>query len=174
MKYFAIIIIISSSFLPNVNASPVCIPYGLTDTLKKSSLNDLLVVYYGLKDALVDGDASAASARANEFLNTANNIDTKSLSSGDLKTFDSLALKLAFDARHISEVKVIEHQREHFVSLSSNMYKLIKGVKLSTEPVYKMYCPMKKAYWLSKDPVIRNPYYGKQMLSCGQVSETIR
>ena len=174
MKYFAIIIIISSSFLLNVNASPVGIPCGLTDTLKKSSLNDLLIVYYGLKDALVDGDAPAASARANEFLNTANNIDTKSLSSGDLKMFDSLALKLAFDARHISEVKAIEHQREHFVSLSSNMYKLIKRVKLSAEPVYKMYCPMKKAYWLSKDAVIRNPYYGKQMLSCGQVSETIR
>ena len=174
MKYFAIIILINSSLLINVNASPSGIPCGLTDTLKKSSLNDLLILYYGLKDALVDGDASTASTRANEFLNAANNIDTKSLSSGDLNTFNALALKLAFDARHISEVKAIEHQREHFASLSSNMDKLIKGVKLSTEPVYEMYCPMKKAYWLSKDAVIRNPYYGKQMLSCGQVSRKIR
>jgi uncharacterized protein DUF3347 len=60
-------------------------------------LKALLILYYSLKDALVDGDASTASTMANERLNAASNIDTKSLSSDDLKAFNSLALKLAFD-----------------------------------------------------------------------------
>jgi hypothetical protein len=29
------------------------------------------------------------------------------------------------------------------------------------------YCPMVKKPWLTKDKTIRNPYYGKAMLTCG-------
>jgi len=46
-------------------------------------------------------------------------------------------------------------------------------VKLSDAPLYQQYCPMKKSYWLSKDAAIKNPYYGKQMLTCGKVSDTL-
>ena len=144
------------------------------DTSQQKKVSDLLIVYYNLKDALVNGNASAASASAGEFLEAVNNIDTKSLSESDKKSFISLQAKLAFDARHISEVKAIDHQREHFASLSSNMYKLAKTIKLSADPVYEVYCPMKKTYWLSKDATIKNPYYGKQMLSCGKVVDTIK
>ncbi|MAQ74933.1 MAG: hypothetical protein CL613_01215 [Aquimarina sp.] len=31
---------------------------------------------------------------------------------------------------------------------------------------------MKKAYWLSKEKDIKNPYYGSSMLTCGKVAET--
>jgi hypothetical protein len=32
---------------------------------------------------------------------------------------------------------------------------------------------MKKAYWLSGDAAIKNPYFGSSMLTCGKVSTTI-
>jgi Cu(I)/Ag(I) efflux system membrane fusion protein len=42
--------------------------------------------------------------------------------------------------------------------------------------VYKEYCPMafdnKGAYWLSESEEIRNPYFGKSMLTCGEVTTT--
>lgn len=38
--------------------------------------------------------------------------------------------------------------------------------------VYYQYCPMKKAYWLSMEKEIKNPYYGSSMLTCGKVIET--
>ncbi|HEY4936494.1 MAG TPA: DUF3347 domain-containing protein [Puia sp.] len=75
--------------------------------------------------------------------------------------------------RHIAEVQKIDHQREHFASLSLNMYTLAKSVRLSSQPVYQDYCPMKKAYWLSAEKEIRNPYYGNQMLSCGSITNTL-
>jgi hypothetical protein len=148
--------------------------YNYTDTIKQSSLPDLLNLYYSLKDALVNTDPVSVSGRASEFLDAVNSIDMKSLSESDKKTFIGLQAKLAFDARHISEVKSIDHQREHFASLSSNMYKLAKAVKLSDNTVYEIYCPMKKTYWLSKETIIQNPYYGKEMLSCGKVADTIK
>jgi hypothetical protein len=32
---------------------------------------------------------------------------------------------------------------------------------------------MKKAYWISEEKGIENPYYGTGMLTCGKVTETI-
>ncbi len=81
------------------------------------------------------------------------------------------------DAEHISGTKDISHQRDHFMSLSKNMYELIKVAK-PTEPVYYQHCPMandgKGANWLSKESGIKNPYYGSQMLTCGKTIETIK
>jgi hypothetical protein len=84
---------------------------------------------------------------------------------------------LKFDTEHIEETKDVGHQRDHFTSLSKNMYELIKVSKYET-PVYYQYCPMyndgKGANWLSKENVVKNPYYGSSMLSCGKTVETIK
>lgn len=45
--------------------------------------------------------------------------------------------------------------------------------KKSKTPVYIQYCPMafhnQGAHWLSLDSVIRNPYFGDKMLTCGEI-----
>ena len=95
----------------------------------------------------------------------------------DSSRFQKIEKDLKTDAQHIKENKDTEHQREHFISLSKNMYELIKTAK-PAETVYYQFCPMandgKGANWLSKESVIKNPYYGSQMLSCGKVVETIK
>ncbi len=144
------------------------------DSAKQSNLTPLLTLYYDLKNALVNGDAGAAASKAADFLKAVNGVDMKALSAGEHKAFMPLQDKLGFDARHISEVKNISHQREHFASLSLNMYTLAKGAKLSGQAIYEDYCPMKKAYWLSSEAAIKNPYFGNEMLTCGQVKETLR
>jgi hypothetical protein len=54
------------------------------------------------------------------------------------------------------------------------MIVLAKAVKLSSDPIYEAYCPMKKASWLSSEKVIKNPYYGSAMLTCGSVRDTLK
>mgnify|MGYP002336258182 CR=1 FL=1 len=78
------------------------------------------------------------------------------------------------DATPISESKDLKKQRQHFSNLSNNMTALAKAVKLSNDPIYQAYCPMKKAGWLSNEKAIKNPYYGSAMLTCGNVVETIQ
>jgi hypothetical protein len=138
-----------------------------------SPLSNLLVLYYDLKNALVNSDATAASVWAGKLFNAITRFDTKSLSATELNVFASVQSKLSYDTRHIAEVQKIEHQREHFASLSINMYSLAKSVRLSAWPVYEDYCPMKKAYWLSEEKEIKNPYYGSQMPDCGDITNTL-
>ncbi|SHL10007.1 Protein of unknown function [Chitinophaga jiangningensis] len=140
----------------------------------ETPLSHLLTLYYNIKNALVSSDANTAASQAGEFVKAIKGIDMKALSATDMNAFMPLQEKLTFDAKHISETKEIGHQREHFQSFSNNFYTLAKAVKLSDKPVYQDYCPMKKAYWLSSEAAIKNPYFGNQMLTCGKVSDTIK
>jgi hypothetical protein len=137
------------------------------------SLPDLLNLYYDLKTALFNSDAAGAATKAGLLLKAINSVDMASLSKNDQTVFMSLQSKLSLDARHISEVQDIDHQREHFASLSLNMYTLAKSVKLSKQPVYEDYCPMKKTYWLSGEAEIKNPYFGEKMPDCGEIKHTL-
>ena len=126
----------------------------------------LLTHYYAIKDALVAGNGSTASANAALFIQSLNKL-TNGAIADDSKT------ALLKDAAPIAASSDIKKQRESFASLSTNLATLAKTVKLSTEPVYMQYCPMKKWSWLSSDKAIKNPYYGSAMLTCGKVTETI-
>jgi Protein of unknown function (DUF3347) len=143
------------------------------DSSSHSSLSNLLPLYYDLKNALVNDDAASASKKAEALLNAINRVDLKTLSGKEHDIFVSLKDKLSYDTRHIAEVQKIDHQREHFASLSLNMYTLAKSAKLTSQPVYEDYCPMKKAYWLSEEAIIKNPYFGTQMPTCGKVTNTL-
>jgi hypothetical protein len=121
----------------------------------------------------VKDDPDAASASAEKFLNTVKQIDVKTLSGAEQKAFASVKEKLVYNSDHISEVQDLNHQREHFAALSLAMSNLAQSVSLSDKPIYVDYCPMKKSYWLSEEKDIKNPYYGKQMLDCGNVEKTI-
>ncbi len=134
----------------------------------------LLTAYYEIKNALVNSDATTAAAKASEFYKALESIDMKSMPKSEMTTFMGFQDKLAFDAKHISETKDISHQREHFANFSSNLFKLAKTVRLTKDPIYYDYCPMKKSYWLSNNIEIKNPYFGKQMLTCGAVKETLK
>jgi hypothetical protein len=132
----------------------------------KAEPSQLLTTYYNIKDALIADDANAAASKAEEFVKAANGIDYKVISEGNINT-------LLKDATAISVSKDLKEQRTHFANLSANMFAVAKTIKLSDKPVYVAYCPMKKVYWLSSDKVIKNPYFGNAMPTCGKVVDTI-
>lgn len=133
--------------------------------------------YFALKDALVKTDGNTASAKANDLLTAISAVKMEKLAMDEHMAWMKVMKDLAFDAEHISETKDPSHQRDHFMTLSKNMYVLMKVSKQET-PTYYQHCPMandgKGADWLSKENAIKNPYYGSQMLSCGKTVETIK
>jgi copper chaperone CopZ len=151
-----------------------------TEAESKQDVNQLKVIfdnYFALKDALVKSDGKLASSIAKDLLSNINVVEMDKLSTEEHTVWMKVMKDLAFDALHIEETKDSGHQRDHFTSLSKNMYALIKISKQET-PIYYQNCPMfndgKGANWLSKESTIKNPYYGSQMLSCGKTVEIIK
>jgi hypothetical protein len=157
-KIFLIVALIATAFVQKTFAQ---------DISNQKQLSQLLTSYYQVKDALIEGNSTNASSKAEVFLKAANGISNRAISEGSRNA-------LVKDAGVISDSKDIKKQREVFTNLSTNMYALAKSLRLTAEPIYYNYCPMKKAYWLSNNKVIKNPYYGSAMLTCGKVTETIK
>lgn len=137
------------------------------DSATEKRLTEVLQSYFTIKDALVAGNPGGAAAGAASFIRNLNGISYTVISEGNVNT-------LLKDAGIIADASALEKQRTAFVNFSINMTALVKSLKLSASPLYLQYCPMKKASWLSRETIIRNPYYGSSMLGCGKVTETIQ
>ena len=138
-----------------------------------SLISGLLTKYYNIKNALLANDAVNAAKEAADFAALAKGIDITVFAAGEQQIFKSIQGKLVADASTIAGSKDLTKQRASFQTLSANVIALSKATKVDN-PVYVAYCPMKKAYWLSAEQVIKNPYYGTAMLTCGSVTETIK
>ncbi len=137
------------------------------DNVETNRLSAVLQSYYSIKDALVAGNNKTASESAAEFMKNLDGISYKTISEGSVNN-------LLKDAGTIANAKNIDKQRAAFSNFSTNMASVAKEQKLTDQPVYLQYCPMKKASWLSSEKSIKNPYYGNSMLTCGKVTETIQ
>ena len=133
--------------------------------------------YITLKDALVKTDGASASVLAKDLLTSIESVNMNELDASTHAQWMKVVSELKEDAKHINKTKEISHQRDHFITLSKNLYSVIKVSKVGT-PVFYQFCPMankgKGANWLSLENKIKNPYYGNQMLTCGKVVETIQ
>lgn len=133
----------------------------LAATAFAQNTNTLLNHYFSVKNALVNGDEKATGGAISTFYQS-------------IKAEGSFAQKEALlkATEKMNKAGNIEKQRAVFNDVSTVMWQLVKNTAAVDQPVYYQYCPMKKAYWLSNEAAIKNPYYGSSMLTCGKVSET--
>jgi hypothetical protein len=151
-----------------------------TPKVEVQEVNQLKVVfdnYFVVKDAMISSDGNTTSIASKELLVSINNIKMDKLEMDVHMVWMKVLNQIKEDAEHIADTKDIKHQREHFATLSKDIYALIKVAKYDV-PVYFQYCPMyndgKGANWLSKENAVKNPYYGSMMLTCGKTVETIK
>lgn len=135
--------------------------------IQDKNITTLYQHYISLKNALAADNPDEASKTALSFIKTAGIIDVKLISEGNINT-------LRKDASAISDTRSISKQRDFFFNLSDNMIEIAKKFKLSDQSVFVQYCPMAEGSWLSNENKIINPYYGKTMLSCGNVKSEIK
>ena len=140
----------------------------------QASLSKMLTNYYGVKNALIADDGKTANSQAGEFVKMLASVPMAKMNAEQHRIFMDLFEKVKLDAQNISETKDVKNQRERFNDLSNNFFTMLKGLNANEQPVYQQYCPMAKGYWLSDNSAVKNPYYGKAMLTCGKVTETLK
>lgn len=148
-----------------------------TETITvKNIFNELLDPYLVIKDALVNEDAQKAKEASQKLLFALNSMPKTGLSEDFHKSYLKAQKELISQTEKISNSKNIAQQRTAFAELSKALFPLAKAAKLDST-VYYQNCPMyaqgKGGNWLSLEKPIRNPLYGKKMLSCGSTVETI-
>lgn len=79
-----------------------------------------------------------------------------------------LAVSVAKQAELLAKAKDLRTARQAFVPLSNSLIKYLADHKAGAGTYHVVYCSMVNAYWLQTAKDIKNPYMGKQMLTCGQ------
>lgn len=145
---------------------------------KSGTINDVVSGYLSLKNALTNDNANEAASAAKGINESLTKVNEAALTADQKKVYDDVKDDIREHAQHIADnSSKIDHQREHFDLLSRDIIDLVKATG-SSQTLYRDFCPMynnkKGAYWLSETKEIKNPYYGKEMLKCGEVKEEIR
>jgi hypothetical protein len=143
----------------------------------QASVNDVVAAYMQLKNALANDNGKDAASAANTLSEALKKTEVNALPAGQKAMYADVSDDMKEHAEHIAtNAGKVEHQREHFESLSKDLYDLVKAGSVK-QTLYKDFCPMynnnKGGMWLSETKEIKNPYLGQKMPTCGEVQEEI-
>ncbi|RYZ26518.1 MAG: DUF3347 domain-containing protein [Chitinophagaceae bacterium] len=154
------------------------------NTTVESFLSD----YENLSEAFVKWDSTGVIPIAQTLIKDLDSVNLEELKKDSAAIYETAAAFIENakgDLQTIAAEKNIRPQREVFNNLTDNVYQFLNTVRYDREKLYLQECPMafddvQAAKWLSKKEQIRNPYlglkdpkYGKGMLSCGETIKTI-
>jgi Cu(I)/Ag(I) efflux system membrane fusion protein len=167
--------------MPEMDMSESTSHTGQITTVDKdfiTQINNLLDQYLNLKNYLVQDDSKMAIQAAGNFQKALSGVDMKHLSGDNHLKWMDLSGGISASLASIINSDGLEQERKAFQTLSKDLYAAIKTFGMMNKTVYYQYCPMydnnKGGYWLSETEEIRNPYFGREMLSCGETRETLK
>jgi Cu(I)/Ag(I) efflux system membrane fusion protein len=160
----------------NQSASTGQAPGKVTPAFKEQ-LQMVYSAYILMKNAFVKSDAEQVKAEAEKVQSKLQAVDMEGVT-GDLHMkWMNLLGTLKTEILNIINTGDLAKQRVAFAAFNNAFYNTLELFGLQNGTVYYQYCPMangdKGAFWLSEVNEIRNPYFGDEMLSCGETRETL-
>lgn len=167
----------TSAAVPDADLTEIKASFTDVDPNVASSMKQLVDHYIHVKTALSNDDDQEAANGGKAMAAAMDQLDKAALTSEQAALYSQNEEDLKEHAEHIAEnVGNIEHQREHFVMMSEDVYALVKGFG-GGRTLYNAHCPMadnnEGAFWLTEAKEIKNPYFGSEMLTCGSIEEVI-
>ncbi len=140
-------------------------------------LNNLLSAYIVLKDKFVDSDAKEVAKAAQDLSSELQNFDMKKLKGEEHISLMKNNKTILKSLNIVIKSDNIDEQRKQLKPLSAAVIKFVSPFKLKGQKLFVEFCPMaddtKGAFWISQYKTIKNPYFGEQMISCGDVRDSL-
>jgi hypothetical protein len=138
-----------------------CVPSAGTTPVGGSAMpSSIMEPYLAIQTALADDSTDGIKANAGNIATAATGLGAPAMK------IDTAALQLSAAAEAVPPD--IEKVREKFGLLSEALDTYMTGLKLTGgEGVRVAWCPMANKPWMQKGDTLANPYYGKEMPTCG-------
>ncbi|EDM34117.1 hypothetical protein PBAL39_24370 [Pedobacter sp. BAL39] len=134
---------------------------------------EVLDNYLTLKNSLVLSDSLQAATAAKSLRLSLAKFRFKRLSLEEMNASTALRAEISILAEDLSSHTHINKQRADFSGISEKIWLIIKSIQPAGQPLYQQVCPMTGQQWISAEEEIKNPYYPKNMLTCGEVKAKI-
>ena len=147
------------------------------DTSLNTQISSIFKTYLEIQAALTQDQGSTAAGAAKRLNELISHYPTATLPDSLKRAYETRAAGIASKANGIAQSNDVAQQRKAFETLSGYVSGLLSTFG-TDKPVYETHCPMafddKGASWLSDKTEVRNPYFGDQMLECGEVIRVIK
>ena len=152
-----------------------------TISISKEAKNDLKPVYENylkLKDALTKDEMDKSKEAAKSMEESIKEVNIALFSRDAQAKWKNIENNLKSGLLAANSTKSIDELRKSFLDISNEMIKMTEQFHAYSGTLYVQHCPMadsnKGADWLSLEQNIVNPYFGKAMLTCGEVTKTLK
>jgi membrane fusion protein, copper/silver efflux system len=144
----------------------------------KSELEELVGLYMGAKNELVKDDYKKALALLLEFETKLGKINMSKFNGDAHLAWMEILKSSQSSLSQVKQSATIGDLRKRFKPLSNQVINLVKTFGPFENVYFVQFCPMADedsgAHWLSSSKEIRNPYFGSQMLKCGEVIKELK
>jgi len=139
-------------------------------------LETLYKAYFRIQKSLA-ADQRPTEADAGELRRTSLSLSA-STEPGLSNAAQELIATIAKHSEHLHHLEIDKARHDAFRPISHAIVKLASHIRSdqASEPFHQMFCPMVKGGagdWLQPDSNLLNPYWGSQMLTCGDVVRTL-
>ncbi|MEP0711811.1 efflux RND transporter periplasmic adaptor subunit [Algoriphagus sp.] len=143
----------------------------------KNELKPVFENYFKLKNALAQDDLAGAKSTATTMLRSLEKVTMSEFKGDAFLGWMNYQAKIKTLLGQIKSQKNLAEIRKSFLGISDEMLDMAENFNPLSVKIYVQHCPMaasnRGADWLSLDEKIVNPYFGKAMLTCGEVTKTI-
>ena len=164
----------------NKEADATALPQSKLNDAGTQMLLSLVNHYYKMKNALVATNATGADSAASQMIPITDSLKVCLQKNNITQTLQPYLDTIKGGSINMLSVQdeSCERKRIPFAAISSALFGLLKNADLKNTGIYRDYCPMafneKGAYWLSNESEIKNPYFGKKMVECGEITDSLK
>ena len=153
-------------FLVVVSLTASSLLHAGTEEFDKT-MHPILIEYLKIQEVLAADKTDGVKGAAEQIAALADKVDPKKVAGEHAMHYKDLPMKIKKAAQELAQGKEIAAMRDTFKALSRPM--AMWGTMSKPQGISVVYCPMAKGSWLQKGKEIRNPYYGDEMLRCGEI-----
>ena len=141
----------------------------------KKALESIINDYVVLQTALASDDFNKAQKQIINLQKTIPNVNMELFTGESHEIWMEFQSKIVNNLNKLEKEKDIEKIRKSFLNLSVTYVAIIETFGPFSKKIYLINCPMatnnKGGDWLSYTKEVKNPYYGKSMLTCGSIKK---
>lgn len=141
----------------------------------KKALELIINEYVLLQTALAKDDLATSKNQVKNIITAISKVDMNLFTGESHKVWLQFEEQLSKSMMLMESAKDIENIRKYFLSVSVNYVSLVETFGPFSKKIYVINCSMannnKGGDWLSYTKEVKNPYYGKSMLTCGSIKK---
>ena len=132
-----------------------------------AAMQPVLEQYLSIQEALSGDTTKGVSDAAKKIITLSAKIDPATVTGEHAQHYRDIPKKLKAAATDMTKQKTLKDMRRVFKELSKPMG--MWATMSAPKGINVVYCSMYKGSWLQKGKLVANPYYGKNMLRCGEI-----